>query len=256
MNIFPEKGYDKANIEISNDEIKTYLDARWISSCESCYRIFGFSLHDNQPSVYRLELHLPDQQITSFTTNSDPINLVNNNKKTKLMAWFDFNRASDLGQNLLYTEFPSYFTFASNHWKPRVNAQRFKTIGRMYLANPSEGEKYYLRLLLTQRRGMTSFEDLKTINGNIYETYKQTCEAMGLLESDEEWDKLLEESSSYQIPTQMRRLFANILMYCRPRNPGELWGKYLFDLTTDLVHRVSEESRDVNELSENLRQQV
>ena len=172
------------------------------------------------------------------------------------MAWFDFNRASDVGRHLLYTEFPSYFTWKRNHWKPRVNELRFNTIGRMYLANPSEGEKYYLRLLLTQRRGITSFEDMRTINLTIYETFKQTCEAMGLLESDDEWDKLLEESSSYQIPKQMRRLFTNILMYCNPRNPGELWGKYLFELTTDLVYRVSEETRELSELSENLRQQV
>ena len=91
---------------------------------------------------------------------------------------------------------------------------------------PVKARSIICDLLLTQRRGITSFEDLRTINGNIHETFKQACEAMGLLESDDEWDKLLEESSSYQIPTRMRRLFANILMYCSPRNPGELWGKY------------------------------
>ena len=226
-----------------------FLDARWISSCESCYRIFGFGLHDNQPTVNRLELHLPNQQLTTFSADADPNNLMTNIKKTKLMAWFDFNRATDVGRHLLYTEFPSDYTFDKNHWKPRVRNQRFNAIGRMYLANPSEGEKYYLRLLLTQRRGITSFENLRTINGILHETFKQACEAMGLLESDDEWDKLLEESSSYQIPTQMRRLFANILMYCSPRNPGELWGKYLFELTTDLVHRVSEEARELERIS-------
>ena len=27
------------------DEIKSYYDCRYISTCEACYRIFGFDIH-------------------------------------------------------------------------------------------------------------------------------------------------------------------------------------------------------------------
>ena len=92
----------------------------------------------------------------------------------------------------------------------------------MYLVNPNEGDKYYLRLMLTQIRGAKNFDDLKTVNGVVYPSYKSAAEAMGLLESDEEWDKLLEEAAGYNTPKQLRLLFVNILLHCQPTDPRKL----------------------------------
>ena len=60
------------------------------------------------------------------------------------------------------------------------------SIGRMYFASPNSGERFYLRLLLTVVKGPTSFEDLRTVDGVIYESFKAACVAQGLLEDDEE----------------------------------------------------------------------
>ena len=54
----------------------------------------------------------------------------------------------------------------------------------MYNVNPSEGERYYLRILLCHIRGPTSFIDLRTYNGVVY---KDAATARGLLEDDKEW---------------------------------------------------------------------
>ena len=38
-----------------------------------------------------------------------------------------------------------------------------RVIGRLHSANPSEGHRFYLYLLLIHRRGARSFEDLVTV---------------------------------------------------------------------------------------------
>ena len=58
------KGPDRTCMSIQRedgpavDEIREYLDSRYISACEACWRIFSFPLHQHYPSVQRLQLHL------------------------------------------------------------------------------------------------------------------------------------------------------------------------------------------------------
>ncbi len=44
----------------------------------------------------------------------------------------------------------------------RNNHVTLGTMGRMYFVQPSEGERYYLRILLSHIVGATCFEDLRT----------------------------------------------------------------------------------------------
>lgn len=41
------------------DEISKYLDARYVSTSEACWRIFEYDLHEEKPDVQRLQVHLP-----------------------------------------------------------------------------------------------------------------------------------------------------------------------------------------------------
>uniref|UniRef100_A0A8R7RA28 Helitron helicase-like domain-containing protein n=2 Tax=Triticum urartu TaxID=4572 RepID=A0A8R7RA28_TRIUA len=59
------KGHDKASFSIDQldadgniDEIKRYIDARWVTPPEAMWRIFGFPLCANYPPVLQLPLHL------------------------------------------------------------------------------------------------------------------------------------------------------------------------------------------------------
>jgi hypothetical protein len=73
----------------------------------------------------------------------------------------------------------------------------------MYYAHPTAGELYYLRMLLMIVKGSTSYVDIRTFNGQVYDTFRDACEAHGLLESDNEWKLLFDEAiisaSSYQL---------------------------------------------------------
>src|ERR1700735_5213525 len=78
------------------------------------------------------------------------------------MAFFDYNARHTNDPKYRYPEFPERFTYDKEKraWHPRGGKE---AIGRMFQASPSQGERFYLRLLLTVRGGPTSFEDLRTV---------------------------------------------------------------------------------------------
>jgi hypothetical protein len=55
------------------------------------------------------------------------------------------------------------------YWKPMK--QHFQ-IGRLVYANPAEGCKYYLHIILNHVRGAMSYELLRTIRGVVYATWR------------------------------------------------------------------------------------
>nr|GEZ81568.1 ATP-dependent DNA helicase PIF1-like [Tanacetum cinerariifolium] len=48
------------------DEIKDFLNCRYLSACEAAWRIYGFEIHYRTPSVERLPFHLKDEQQVIF----------------------------------------------------------------------------------------------------------------------------------------------------------------------------------------------
>ncbi|XP_060210795.1 uncharacterized protein LOC132637774 [Lycium barbarum] len=196
--------HNDTNVEI--DEVKEYRSARWVSPPEAGWRIFRFPISEMSPSVYRLQLHLEGQQFVSFKKNMDVNAIVNNPmiRKIMLTEFFYMNRtdhhATEL--NLLYREFPEHFVWSSgeNFWARR---QRRSTVGRIVTCHPTEGERYYLRLLLTHVRGPTSYADL------------------------------LMPVITYQMPYSLRRLFATLLVYCNPTNPRDLWEQFEESMSED-----------------------
>ena len=51
-----------------------------------------------------------------------------------------------------------------------------KVVGRIYTVSPFDGEKFNLRVLLNHVKGPTRFDDLLTVNGITYPTFKQAAE--------------------------------------------------------------------------------
>jgi len=246
------KGHDRATIfltQINNtqalantepiDEIKMYLDTRYVSASESIWRIFHYRLHNHTPSVQRLAVHLPNQQTITFQDEDNLQNIVNqaNNHMTTLTAWFQENLENPAAHEYKYIEFPLYYTWNKTYckWNPRKTTAR--AIGRLYMVQPSEGERYYLRMLLTHIKGAISFDDLKTINGHMCRSFKEACICLGLLQDDTEWSICLHEASQIKKGKQLRHLFAMILLYCQPAVPENLWNEHKLALCEDLLHQ-------------------
>jgi hypothetical protein len=58
------KGYDCTTMQFgtAQDEIKLYLDACYVSSCEANWCLYFFEVQDHEPSVLCLAIHLSQQQ--------------------------------------------------------------------------------------------------------------------------------------------------------------------------------------------------
>ncbi|KAH9575467.1 hypothetical protein CY35_01G112800 [Sphagnum magellanicum] len=122
-------------------------------------------------------------------------------------------------------DFPSVFTW-TNGTKKWTIRQRGCCVGRLYFVSPSAGERYFLRTLLTKVKGAISFEVLRTINGVVHDTFKLACIALGLYDSDDEWNACLGEAIVMQTGVQLRSLFVTILAFGVPGEPRMLWDKY------------------------------
>ncbi|XP_074356620.1 uncharacterized protein LOC141696369 [Apium graveolens] len=143
-------------------------------------------------------------------------------KKTKLEAWFDANQTFPNARNYSYSEFPNKFTWHPRPgiWKER---KRGDVIGRLSEVHSSSGELLYLHMLLLRKKGSRSFEDLKTVNGHIHETFKEAYAALGLLQNDNQWHEAIAENSHTSLPPQLRAIFVNILAYSPISDPLRLW---------------------------------
>jgi len=108
------------------------------------------------------------------------------------------------------------------------------------MCSPRNQERFYLRILLSQIKGATSYEDVQTIDGNLCDTFEEAVRQLGLLdEEDNEFDKCLKESATYQMPSQLRQLFASILLFCDPRefNAYKLLYDHWKSLDEDYYHQ-------------------
>ena len=113
-------------------------------------------------------------------------------------------------------------------------------IGHINSTNPKEGERFYLRLLLNHVRGPTSFEDLLTVDGIHYLSFKEASEKRGLLEWDESITEYLIEATTYQMPKTLQKLFAIILYHCEASNVKKLWDRF-FEVMSEDFKRIYED---------------
>ncbi|GFV66738.1 uncharacterized protein TNCV_1646171 [Trichonephila clavipes] len=136
-------------------------------------------------------------------------------------------------KTLLCVDVPRYYTWnvSLKEWKRRVQGTHVNgwagvkagdALGRIYTVHVSNFKCYCLRMLLNVVQGPTNFLDLKTIDGQEFETFRQVCEMLGLLEDDNYWDGTMEEAVLCRSPSQIRELFAILIYICGLSNSLQL----------------------------------
>lgn len=237
------KGFDCTNVAVTSeggqqlqyDEISNFISCRYVCAPEATWRILEYKMHDRSHTVQRLPVHLPNQQRLYFEEgNEEEAILAAHSKLTKLESFFKLNETDELGRQLLYAEMPYNYVYKQNKWQRRQRGAN-NVVSRIYTVSPRDEERFYLRTLLLHVRGPTSYVDLRTHEGIIHSSFKAAAIAHGLLESDCEWIRCLEDAVTYQMPRQLRETFAYILHFGQPARPFELWEKFKNEFILDFA---------------------
>ncbi|CAF4851971.1 unnamed protein product [Pieris macdunnoughi] len=232
-----------------NDEITLYQIGRYISSNEAAWRIFGFPIHERDPAVVQLAVHLENGQRVFFT-NETAIDRAVNPPKTTLTEFFELcNRVDDFGafaRTLLYSQVPCYFTWAqTKKLMPRKqgspvdacpNLFKSNALGRVFTVNPKQTECFYLRLLLVNVTGPLSFQDIRKVNGQQYSDD---------MKDDNQWECMFAEAALNCTAIQIRLLFAIVLTTCFPARAQILWDNHKDSMTDDILHQHRTRCNDV-----------
>ena len=231
------------------DEIRDYINARYLSASEAAWRIMEYTVTRKEPAVKTLAIHLPDLQIAQmYRQNSSE------SAATTLLRYFA--RPYDgIFEQLTYIQyFEKYclykydpqnteplrgFDFLEKYSPafPRfIVRKRMKgeVVARIQTVSPRTGDLYYLRVLLLHRPAR-SFSDLQNINGHHYSTFQEAATALGLFANQLEAELTLKEAvDSFSSPQQLRFLFCHLMLNI-PMNTIGLFWQYLEPLSADYL---------------------
>ena len=138
----------------------------YLSSNEAIWRIFEFPIHEYYPAIIRLNVHL-ENQVWIYFNELNIIDRISTPKLTQLTAFFILCQEDGFARTLIFEEIPIYYIFSSNKWNKRKiglivkgqdNIRKSEVIGRVYIVHlTADPERFYLRMLLMNIKGRTSF---------------------------------------------------------------------------------------------------
>ena len=147
--------------------------------------------------------------------------------------------ALDRSYRYKFHEMPRHYTYSKRDgWVKRApQYEAFPAVGRMFHVRPSQGELYFLRLLLAHVRGPTGFgnlaAELKHVNGVAYDTYREAAVALGLTRDDQHVHEAMQEGCTYAMPAQLRQMFALFLAGSDVQRPRVVWDAFKSDFVED-----------------------
>lgn len=221
------KGLDTTKYTITNpndhaDEIKDYINARYLSASEATWRIFGFNISSMLPSVECLPVHLPGENIhqlgSSGTTST----------ASDLLRYFARPLDPEF-RSLKYTDFYIHYVhykyiegsqLHADQWHerilPEINIRKIiakrcrgEKPARINFISPHHGELFYLRTLLLYKPAY-SYDDLRKIGNITYDTFQEAATRMGLFKNLADAELCLQETISYSYAPRKQKLF-----FCR-----------------------------------------
>ncbi|XP_071727994.1 uncharacterized protein [Rutidosis leptorrhynchoides] len=227
-------GYNKTLLK----QYQARINVEW------SWRLFEYEIIHRTHAVYRLSFHLPEQQPIIFDAES-VIELVLSKPSvgaSQFIEWMARNRSDPEAHQFTYIEFPRHYVWNSSErmWtKQKIG----RVIGRMHFVPPKSGECYYLRILLNKVRGPTCYEDIRTVNGIVYDTFKEACYAMGLLNDDKEYIASTREPHEWASGQFCRSLFVSLITSDSVSCPDRVWHETCDLLSDDLKHECPEHFR-------------
>ncbi len=143
INGYVYKGEGSVTLHVAQnpDEIGTYLTARYIVSVKAAWGLFAFPIHQERPTVYRLPVHLPNQQQVTWHEGATIAEVQDAMQisVSKLIDFFRYNTDHPEEPACLYQNFPQTHVFVEREQNWKLRGRQF-AIGRLYHVNPISGE--------------------------------------------------------------------------------------------------------------------
>ncbi|GJX23283.1 hypothetical protein Tco_0227728 [Tanacetum coccineum] len=107
---------------VAVDEIKNYLNYRYLAPCEAVWRLFSFDIYYSYPSVMELNFYLEDQHAITLRDSQNLLALLNREdiKITMFTEWFELNKHDPTAKELTYAEIPKYYVWHEDSIKSCV----------------------------------------------------------------------------------------------------------------------------------------
>ncbi|XP_076053666.1 uncharacterized protein LOC143032670 [Oratosquilla oratoria] len=221
------------------NEVKNYQEARFVNANEATWKIFKFDIHKSSPSVITLDLHLEEENKVFYTDESTKEEIKKKTQKdTQLTAFFKLCSNNTFAATLHYHELPNHFIYnkKTSSWEERCG--RTFSLGRIRAVTTKTVELFYLRLLLTHKPGPTSFADLRTVDGKMYNSYREAVKALGLLSDEETWkNTILEIINHTNNRNQLRETYASMLVFSDLEDQSAIWEETKDLFASDYLHK-------------------
>nr|GEX84876.1 uncharacterized protein [Tanacetum cinerariifolium] len=111
------------------DEIKDFLNCRYLSPCEAAWRIYVFEIHYRTPSIERFPFHLKDEHYVIFdATESIDYDVDKSSvNETKFESWMELNQTDTFARTLLYVVIPKFYVWNQKQriWTRRKQEDRW-----------------------------------------------------------------------------------------------------------------------------------
>ncbi|XP_071741041.1 uncharacterized protein [Rutidosis leptorrhynchoides] len=94
--------------------------------------------------------------------------------------------------------------------------------------------------MLNKIKGPTSYADLRTVDGITYDTFKEACYAMGLLDDDKEYTASIKEVHQWSTGNSCRSHFVSLITSNSLSFPDRVWKETCDLLSDDLTRQCPE----------------
>jgi hypothetical protein len=243
-----------------NNEVEMFQVFRYLSAGEAFYRTVNFDMHYSDVGCTRLSCHLEGKDWVGKESAGEASRLLAYFKRptpladlrfTEYFARFNVSaakeadlatHAEDDGEDddLYEPEVGSAAPFYIDTCNPpnKVAQRRGLHVARMYPVPVTQGELYYLRLLLANFP-VTSYAELRTHNDVTYATYREAAEARGLLTVEKEFVEALGRDviqRQHNTPCDLRYTFVMMVLQGGEGVPVlDLYERFKYYMATDIT---------------------
>ena len=220
----------------------------------------GYHITKKNPAVGGLSIHLANsnvhRQYTRHRTTESTLSQLDRYFLRPSGSYLGHDGVQHAFAHLTYCEYFSTFRLAKydatkanlpRYYVERENRDgsppqhvilrdaRHRFITRIHPVPPSKGELFYLRAIL-RHRSILSFEDARSVNGEMYNTFQEAAVLLGIFANEDEAEYALREGIDYlRTPRQLRILFVHLLINdCIP-TPLRLWQRFHLQLSRDYI---------------------